>query len=138
MPSASVTRTIFSPVVIDGTVNVTAENEPEPSVFFVGGVVVIRLPANVTFRLEEGAKPWPETVIVAPEGPIVGCMVMRGVTVKLAFAVYVPSPALTSCIPVVEGGTMNLTPDGIAPDEVAVVVATVVPSRVIVMAAYGV
>jgi hypothetical protein len=126
--SASVTRTIFSPVVIDGTVNVTAENEPDASVFSVEGVVVIRFPANVTFRLEDGAKPWPETVIVAPEGPIVGCMVMLEVTVKLAFAVYVPSRALTSCTPMAEGGTMNLTPDGIAPEEEAVVVATVVPS----------
>ncbi len=72
MPSASVARTILSPVVIAGTENVAGENEPEESVLIAGGVVVIGSPAKVRIIAKEGAKPWPETVNFAPEGPIVG------------------------------------------------------------------
>ena len=138
MPVASVTRTIFSPVVVDGTVNATSENEPDALVVFVGGVVVIGSPINVTVRVEDGANPSPETTIVAPEGPVVGCMTIFGATVKLAVALKVPSLALTVWTPVVDGGTMNLIFGGIAPDEVAAVVATVTPSYVTVIAAFGV
>ncbi len=137
MPIESVARTIFSPIVVDGTLIVTASNEPEASVFLVEGVVVITFPANVMVRSDVGAKPSPVTVIVASDGPIVGCMVMRGATVKLAVAEYLPSVAITACTPVVEDGTMNPTPVGIAPEDVAVVVAIVVPAYLIVITELG-
>ncbi len=72
MPAASVALTILSPVVVVGTRNVERENEPEESVWIADGVVVMRSPAKVRTIAEERAKPWPETVNVAPEGPIVG------------------------------------------------------------------
>ena len=72
MSLASVARTILSPVVIDGIEKVAGENDPKESVLIMEGVVVIGSPAKVSTIAEDGAKPWPETVNVAPEGPIVG------------------------------------------------------------------
>lgn len=93
LPFASVTSTVFPPLLDIGTVNVTAENEPVLLVWTVAGFVATAVPANVTVITESAAKPVPESVTVLPMSPLVGLMVKDGVTVNVLSAVLVPSSA---------------------------------------------
>jgi hypothetical protein len=65
-----------------------AVKPPEADVVTVTGEVVIVVPAKVIVTVEEGAKPAPVTVTVAPTGPDVGDRVIDEVTVKVAVAVF--------------------------------------------------
>ena len=67
-------------------------------------------------------------VTVEPTLPEVGLRLIADVTTNEAVGELVPSVVSTVLLPETEAGTLKLTPEGIEPELVEVVVATVDPS----------
>jgi hypothetical protein len=61
-----VTRTVFAPAALAGTVKVTLEIPPEVLVLGDMGLVISNVPSYFTVTPLEAAKPVPETVNVSP------------------------------------------------------------------------
>ena len=133
LPDASVAVTVWEPAIaVDGTVKVT----PEGIVPLAVEVVVFTVaPSNVMVIAELSAKSEPDTVTdVVPAVPEVGDRIIEVVTVNVALAeLEDASVAVTVTAPEVTDGTVKVTPDGIAPAAVEVVVATVdVPNLTVI------
>jgi hypothetical protein len=78
-----VTRTVLTPVVEDGTVNVAPEKDPWVLVPVVP-LRVTEFPPKVAVMAELAAKPDPVTVTRVPTLPLVGLRVIDGITVNIA------------------------------------------------------
>jgi len=116
---------VLLPDVADGTVNV-ADKPPVEVVVEVLNVTAV--PAKVAVTECEPSMPVAVIVTVEPTVPEVGLKLIADVTVNVAVAEFVPSLACTVLLPATEAGTLKLTPEGIEPELVEVVVATVDPS----------
>lgn len=111
---------------------------PALSVWTVAGFVATAVPANVTVITELGAKPEPVTVTVVPTAPVVGLRDAVGtVIVKVAEAgLPFASVARTVLAPEPEpAGTVNEAEN--VPVALVVVVVTVLPAKVIVIAEFS-
>lgn len=113
---ASIADTVWLPFGRFGIVISTPEKEPSSSVVTLAGSVVTVTPSTLMVMALLAAKPEPATVTRAPSGPVMGSIVIEGVIVKAAVAVFVPSLAVilldpfgdTSTVTVVDGGMLPL------------------------------
>ena len=113
----SVAVKVCAPPVVDGTVNEQSK-VPVELVMQSLGLVCTFAPPNVKvipWPLRLAAKPVPVTDTVSPMGPFVGLSVMKGVMVKDAVPLFVPSLTVTVSDPAGSTGTLNVHPDNRVP-----------------------
>jgi hypothetical protein len=85
LPLESVALTMCPPMEEGGTAKAVLMNEP--TVFeLTAGDVVCCAPSYVIVIFELAAKPCPETVTIVPTGPLVGKIMIDGITVNVAEA----------------------------------------------------
>jgi hypothetical protein len=121
----SVKVTVCAPETDAGTVNVAVKPPVEVVVEVLN---VTAVPAKVAVTECEPSMPVAVIVTVEPTAPELGLKLIDDVTVNEAVGELVPSVASTVLLPETEAGTLKLTPEGIVPELVEVVVATVDPS----------
>lgn len=138
---ASVAFTVLLP---PGEVSGTAKlalNKPLLLEVTVDGDVVCPVPLYVIVIVDEAAKPVPFTVTVVPIRPLVGVMVIDGVTLKVADAEYpLVSVALAVLLPAVDPeGTVKVAVNEPVPLETTGLgfVVTLVPANCIVICELG-
>jgi hypothetical protein len=130
----SVAVTVWIPAVTAGTVNVQLRKLPLASA--VQDVETL-LPSKVKAIVVFAWKPLPLTAALLPAAPALAVRPMAGLTVKVVMPEYVPSDAVTGWIPAGAAGTVNPQELKLPLASAVQIVATLLPSKLTVMGAFG-